>query len=736
MSLATVIVPTVAGGPRLARLLESLEDRPGTVEILVVDNDSADPAMDVLGSRFANTRVIRLDHNAGYSRAVNLAAREAAGDALVLLNDDCVCDPGFVEAIVAPLDPPAGVTMAAGVMREARDPSRIDTAGMQLDRTLLVFDYLNGEPVTCLDDGVADPIGPSGAAAAFDREAFLEAGGFDEKLFAYWEDVDLVLRMRREGARCALARTARGIHDHSATLGSGSPGKNYLTGFGRGYVLRKWGVLRSPGRAARTLVTDGVVCAGQLVIDRSLAGVRGRIRGYRAATPAAPFPSEALADRSAADGALRTLGRRASRRARLRAPAAAGAGSGKPRVLTVFHVAEVSGPLRALTNELRMAGRGGRADRRRAGGRRGGRRAGRPGIRGEARLRALDAPRRRRRRSRRPGSAAPGGTRLSRPDPPRAPDLVLIVSSMLPAALIAARRERLPALVYAAEIHHGPEVASRARRLVGTALIALTGRAARAVIASSRTVAAQFPASAQAPVSVIYPRIPTSYAGGDAEGFRRRHGIAPDEPCILTVGNLTPGRGQDVLLRSLPSIRSAVEGAQLVMVGPTFDRPKDIVFEAELRALARELGVSYAVTFAGYERDMAGAYAAAAVFVNPSRTHPESFGIAACEALIAGARSWPRGSVPFPRSSMGSRASSSFRPGTRTRWRGPSSEPSRIPRHPAALSPAGRRSPRTFRRSEAWRRFAVPSRGSCRSRRLATASPAVGVRCWLPLRAA
>ena len=37
--------------------------------------------------------------------------------------------------------------MAAGVMRDWRDPELIDSAGMELDRTLLVFDYLNGEPV-------------------------------------------------------------------------------------------------------------------------------------------------------------------------------------------------------------------------------------------------------------------------------------------------------------------------------------------------------------------------------------------------------------------------------------------------------------------------------------------------------------------------------------------------------------------------------------------------------------
>ena len=305
-------------------------------------------------------------------------------------------------------------------------------------------------------------------------------------------------------------------------------------------------------------------------------------------------------------------------------------------MLTVFHVAEVSGPLRALTNELEwLAEVGELTVVTPAAG------AVTDELGDLASVKGLDfAP-----------LMLPGGVtgaaralgRLRREVRDfralirsERPDLVLIVSSMLPAVLIAARRERLPALVYAAEIHHGPEVASRARRLLGSALIALTGRAARAVIASSRTVAAQFPASAQAKVTVMYPPVPTSYADGDAEGFRRRHGIAPDEPCILTVGNLTPGRGQDVLLRSLPSIRSAVEGARLVIVGPTFDRPKDVAFEAELRALAKELGVSPAVTFTGYERDMAGAYAAATVFVNPSRTHPESFGIAACEALVAG----------------------------------------------------------------------------------------------------
>ena len=105
---------------------------------------------------------MRLEENVGYTKAVNLGVARADGELVVLLNDDCVCDPGFVERITAPIDAAEGVVMAAGVMRDWHDPTLIDSAGMELDRTLLVFDYLNGEPLSRLADGVADPVGPVG----------------------------------------------------------------------------------------------------------------------------------------------------------------------------------------------------------------------------------------------------------------------------------------------------------------------------------------------------------------------------------------------------------------------------------------------------------------------------------------------------------------------------------------------------------------------------------------------
>lgn len=292
---ATVAVATSLGGPRLGRLLDSLAAQTQPARTIVVDN-AAPAGVAQLVARYELAEHLRLEENVGFARAVNLAARRAEGDALILVNDDCVCEPRFVEELAAALAPGSGVVMAAGVLVEARDPSTVDTAGMELDPTLLVFDYLNGEPVASLGPATPAPLGPCAAAAAFDRTAFLEAGGFDERLFAYWEDVDLVLRLVRAGGRCALAAGARGTHEHSATLGSGSREKDYLTGFGRGYLLRKWSVLDSPARLARVLLEDGVLCAGQLVVDRTAAGLRGRVDGFRAAAGVArePYPEGLL----------------------------------------------------------------------------------------------------------------------------------------------------------------------------------------------------------------------------------------------------------------------------------------------------------------------------------------------------------------------------------------------------------------------------------------------------------
>jgi len=310
---ATVVLPSL-NGPRTREALRSLAAQTAPHETIVVDNSSPDREVSTACEEFAFARAIEAGENLGFSRAVNLAAAEATGEALVLVNDDARYDPDFVARLVAPLDPAAGVMSSAGVLRSARDERLIDTAGIEIDRTLVGFDYLHGRPLDVLSDAASDPFGPTGAAAAYDREAFTRLGGFDERIFAYFEDVDLALRMRLAGWGCRLAPTARGTHAHAATLGSGSARKNYLMGFARGYLLRKWGVV-NPSRAPATITRETVVCLGQGLVDRNLQGVRGRRAGWQAAARGT-YPTEvveATATVGLFDGLARSAGRAGER---------------------------------------------------------------------------------------------------------------------------------------------------------------------------------------------------------------------------------------------------------------------------------------------------------------------------------------------------------------------------------------------------------------------------------------
>ncbi len=624
---ATVIVPTVLGGRRLELLLDSLEGRPAWADVIIVDNGPGSSGEDLGGGR-ERVSVLSPGTNLGFGNAINLAAARAAGESIVLVNDDCVCDPGFVEAMAAALDPANGVTMAAGIMRDPGAPEVIDSAGIDVDRSLLAFDYMNGETIEALASAV-DPLGPSGVAAAFDKAAFLAVGGFDEHLFAYQEDVDLALRMRLAGGRCALAREAWGVHAHSATLGAG-PERNYLTGFGRGYLLRKWGVIRSPARLARVLVADAAICAGQLVADRSLTGIRGRVVGLRTPVKPRPYPKQLIDAHLQGSTLPGALARRARRRLRERSHRTPAPGT-RPRFVAVLHTSEVGGPLRSLERELEwLAAEGELTVVVPAGG------PAPPLPRAaqveRVRMQALLVPEGPLDALRELGRLTAQTVRFARLLWRVRPDLVVVVTTVLPGAGLVARMSGAHVLVYAAELNLGSLARGARRRLAGSILLRVTAATSDAVIACSRAVAGQFRAVPRHGVSVVYPPIDGGSRGGDGNRFRAELGI-DNLPVVLAVGNVARGRGQDQLVRAVAHVQHRLGPMTLVLVGDRLDRPKDREFEAELRELAPELGVE--MVLAGSRQSLADAYAAAAVVVNPA-VLPESFGRVVCESLVAG----------------------------------------------------------------------------------------------------
>jgi len=268
---ATVVIPTLNARELLRDALASLAGE----SVVVVDNGSTDGTAEMVEREFPGVRLVRNEENLGFGRAVNRGAAEAEGEVLVLVNNDVVCEPGFVPRISEPFEDEQ-VGMAAGVLVQAAAPDRIDSAGIEIDPTLRAFDYLWDRPVGELERA-ADPLGPCGGAAAYRLSAFREAGGFDETFFAYWEDVDLALRLRLAGWGCRLVPDARALHRHGATLGASSPAARRLESFGRAYVLTKHRVPRGP----RVALLDWPALLVHAVFRRELDPIRERRRGLR-----------------------------------------------------------------------------------------------------------------------------------------------------------------------------------------------------------------------------------------------------------------------------------------------------------------------------------------------------------------------------------------------------------------------------------------------------------------------
>jgi GT2 family glycosyltransferase len=217
-------VVTYNGGHLLPRCLDALLAQTavdGRAELIVVDNASTDGTLRLLADRYPAVKVIASPTNLGFAGGVALALRHSTAPLAVLVNNDAVAAPGFLASILEPFAN-AEVGAVCGKVLLASD-QRINSVGAEVTRDGYGRDRGWLQPDDGRFDDPTEVFVGSGCALALRARAARQAGGVDEAYFLYYEDIDLTWRMRLSGWSVVTAPQAVVHHEHSATVGEGSP---------------------------------------------------------------------------------------------------------------------------------------------------------------------------------------------------------------------------------------------------------------------------------------------------------------------------------------------------------------------------------------------------------------------------------------------------------------------------------------------------------------------------------
>lgn len=219
--IVSVIIVTWNSAPFLRRCLAALASQSyPNLELIHIDNASADDSVTVVRELAPNARQIINDANLGFSAAVNQGVRVARGEFVLLLNPDAFLEPDYVGKLAAALTGTLG--MATGKLLKA-DTNLIDSKGIRMTRAGRHFDIDQGVPDSRqpADDTPIEVFGVSGAAAmysmSFIRDVTIGGEFLDEDFFTFREDADVAWRGRLLGWRAIYVPDAVAHHVRTVT---------------------------------------------------------------------------------------------------------------------------------------------------------------------------------------------------------------------------------------------------------------------------------------------------------------------------------------------------------------------------------------------------------------------------------------------------------------------------------------------------------------------------------------
>lgn len=233
----SIVIPNWNGKEYLRACLRSLEKQTRKdFVVIVVENGSRDGSAAMVAKEFPKVELIQNAENLGFAGGVNCGIRVAKTEYVVLLNNDTLVDKAWLHNLVGALERDHNYDFATSKMVFEHDRNIINSAGdgvttygFAVPLGLMKKDskaFSRSKPV----------FSACGGAAVYRTRLFTEIGLFDEKFFAYLEDVDISFRAQLAGHRCLYVADAVVYHHGSATT-------KQLSGLGELWTTRNSGAL-------------------------------------------------------------------------------------------------------------------------------------------------------------------------------------------------------------------------------------------------------------------------------------------------------------------------------------------------------------------------------------------------------------------------------------------------------------------------------------------------------------
>jgi GT2 family glycosyltransferase len=246
MYLIAIVILNHNGRHILAQFLPSVVQYSSPHPIFLVDSGSTDDSVKFTQQNYPSIHCLRLSKNEGFGKGYNIALKEIKAKYYVLLNSDVAVTPNWITPMLRLMEKNPEIAVCQPKILSWQNQDYFEYAGAAgglLDK--FGYPFCRGRLFSTLErdhgqyNDMREIFWGSGACFFIRSKVFWELDGFDENLWAYYEEIDLCWRIQKKGWKVYYCGYSIVYHLGSATLGHNTTYQTYLKFKNRALILYK-----------------------------------------------------------------------------------------------------------------------------------------------------------------------------------------------------------------------------------------------------------------------------------------------------------------------------------------------------------------------------------------------------------------------------------------------------------------------------------------------------------------